>query len=304
MRAVFLGTPEAAVPSLHTLAEISHVRAVFTQPDRPRGRSRQPVATPVKTAAQVLGLDVIQPVATADLTPALAALGDFDVAVIVAYGMLIRPDALVIPRCGFVNVHFSILPRWRGAAPVQRAIEAGDPRSGVTLMQLDEGLDTGPILSTRSTAISPTETAAEVLGRLAEDGADLLRTQLSRVVSGTIVPTPQNESEASHAPKVTGRDRPLNLSATQAAVRGKVQALSPNPGATLTIDGLPHKILGALPSDARRDSAEALRFESGRLLLTVGDGVVEIVSIQPPGKRPMSGADWARGRHGSLGVVS
>lgn len=304
MRTVFLGTPETAVPALRTLTEISQVLAVFTQPDRPKGRSGKPAAPAVKDAARELGLDVVQPEGSVDVTTALTAMGEIDVAVIVAYGMLIRPEALTIPRSGFVNVHFSILPQWRGAAPVQRAIEAGDTRIGVTLMQLDAGLDTGPILSTRSTAISPAETAADVLGRLAVDGAQLLREQLTRVVAGAVVRTPQRESDASHAPKVTGRDRPIDISGNHVSVLRKIQALSPNPGATVTIDGLSHKILEAIASDAPRDTEQTLRFDSERLLLTVGDGVVELVSIQPPGKRPMSAPDWARGRRGALGVVT
>jgi methionyl-tRNA formyltransferase len=304
VKAVFLGTPEAAIPALRSLADIADVRGVFTQPDRPRGRSGTSVAPPVKAVAGDLGLEVFQPESSAEIGAALATLGELDVAVIVAYGMLIRSEALEIPRRGFVNVHFSVLPRWRGAAPVQRAMEAGDSRVGVTLMQLDEGLDTGPILSTRSTALSATETAADVLERLARDGAQLLREQLARVISGAIVPTPQVESRASHAPKVTGRDRPLDISGHHESVLWKIRALSPNPGATLTIDDISHKILQAAPFDAPRDPERTLRLENGRLLLTVGDGVVELVSIQPPGKKPMSAADWARGRHGALGVVT
>ena len=304
MKAVFLGTPEAAVPALRALTGIAQVGAVFTQPDRPRGRSGKPAPPAVKEAALELGLDVLQPESSAHVATRLADLGGIDVAVIVAYGMLIRPEALTIPRCGFVNVHFSILPRWRGAAPVQRAIEAGDTKIGVTLMQLDEGLDTGPILSTRSSAISADETAGDILERLARDGAELLGEQLGHVLSGSVIPMPQDASSASHAPKVTGRDRPLDLTGSSGAAFRKIQALSPNPGATLTIDGLPHKLLAASLSDAPSQPGQRLTFHGGRLFLTLDDGVVEILTIQPPGKRAMAGADWARGRRGALGVVT
>ena len=152
MRAVFLGTPEAAVPSLTALARVADVATVITQPDRPKGRSKRPMPPPVKQQAAELGIPVEQPATSRDIGPIMSGLGPIDVAVIVAFGMLIRPEALDLPAMGFVNVHFSILPRWRGAAPVQRAIEAGDPRTGITLMRLDEGLDTGPVYSVRSTA--------------------------------------------------------------------------------------------------------------------------------------------------------
>lgn len=307
MRTVFLGTPEAAVPSLGALASISEVLAVFTQPDRPRGRSRTPQPTPVKIAADELGLAVHQPTGSAEIAPLLERLGAIDVAVVVAYGMLIRPEALAVPRRGFVNLHFSLLPRWRGAAPVQRAIEARDPRTGVTLMQLDEGLDTGPTLVTVSTALSPHETAGEVLDRLSITGADVLGSSLAGHVEGRIVALPQRGEDATHAAKVTSGERALDLSAAGVEVVAKIHALSPGPGAHAFLDGDRFKVLRArlgAPVGSDRRIGELWQGPDGSLCVRVGDSDLELIEVQPAGKRAMAGAEWARGRQGSLGSLT
>lgn len=306
MRTVFLGTPEAAVPSLRAVASISEILAVFTQPDRPKGRSRTPQPTPVKTAARELGFEIHQPTGSAEIAGLLGGLGAIDVAVVVAYGMLIRPEALAVPRRGFVNVHFSLLPRWRGAAPVQRAIEARDARTGVTLMQLDEGLDTGPTLVTVSTALSPLETAGEVLARLADTGADVLGSSLAAHVRGRIVPLRQRDQDATHAAKVTSTERALDVAAEGAELVAKIHALSPSPGAHAILDGDRFKILrariGGRGSD--RPVGEMWQGLGGALCLRVGDSDLELIEVQPAGKRAMAGTDWARGRQGSLGSLA
>lgn len=307
MRTAFLGTPEAAVPSLRALASVSEVLAVFTQPDRPKGRSRTPQPTPVKVAAEELGLDVAQPAGSAEIASHLGRLGGIDLAVVVAYGMLIRPEALAVPRRGFVNVHFSLLPRWRGAAPVQRAIEARDPRTGVTLMQLDAGLDTGPTLVTASTSLSPGETAGELLERLAGVGADVLRRSLDAYVHGRIVPVPQSDQAATHAAKVTSGERALDLRADGVAVVSKIHALSPNPGAHAVLDGDRFKILRARvvgPADSDRRVGEMWQDRRGSLCLRAGDSDLELIEVQPAGKRAMAGTEWARGRQGALGALT
>lgn len=307
MRSVFLGTPEAAVPALGALVEISDVRAVLTQPDRPKGRSRTPTPPPVGEAAAALGLDVHQPGSSREIGPILEALGPVDVAVVVAYGMLIRSDALDVPRRGFVNLHFSVLPRWRGAAPVQRAIEAGDPRTGVTLMQLDEGLDTGPILSTLSTGFRPAETAGEVLARLARAGGRLLGSRLADHVGGRIVPVPQDGSLATHAAKISSEERRLDLTDPAERVVGKILALSPSPGAHAMVDGERFKILRARVSSeptGDRGVGEMWITGDGNLLARLPDAAVELMDVQPAGKKPMAGAVWARGRHGRLGDLT
>jgi methionyl-tRNA formyltransferase len=210
VRALFLGTPDAAVPALRALISVAEIEAVITRPDRPKGRSGSVSPPPVKEAALGAGLTVFQPPTTTELSVLLLDLPPVDVAVVVAFGMLIRPDALAVPGAGFVNVHFSVLPRWRGAAPVQRAIMAGDARTGVTLMRLDAGLDTGPILSTLTTAVAPDEDTPALTRRLAEAGGTLLAEVLSDIVEGRVVAVPQDERAASFAPRIHGDERWLD----------------------------------------------------------------------------------------------
>lgn len=295
MRTVFLGTPEAAVPSLVELARVSQVMTVMTQPDRPRGRRGSPQPSPVKEAAGELGLPVIQPVRSAEIGPALAKLGPLDVAVIVAFGMLIRPDALAVPASGFLNVHFSLLPRWRGAAPVQRAMLAGDARTGITLMQLDHGLDTGPILVSRSTAIGPDETAGEITARLSAMGASLVGRHLEAIVAGSVTPVSQPTLESTHAPKLDRHDRQFVPDADAATVRRSIMALAPSPGVTAT---LPDSTLRLLRAGVIRHGVDAppgtLALSDGRLWCAAQDGWVELVVVQPAGKRAMGGMEWAR----------
>ncbi len=303
MRTVFLGTPEAAVPSLNALEGIADVVAVLTQPDRPRGRSKRPAPPPVKQRAVDLDLPVFQPTTNRDIVPILSGLGPIDVAVIVAFGMLIRSDALTVPHRGFVNVHFSILPKWRGAAPVQRAIEAGDTRTGVTLMGLDEGLDTGPIYSIRSTALLPIETTGDVLDRLAVEGAEHLQSMLVDIVAGRAIATAQ-VGRSSHAPKITPEERLVVPDSPAEQLVRKIHALSPQPGAAALLDGERFKILRARPvDDLRATGPGALSLSDDRLVMGTGTRPIELVEVQPQGKRAMSGREWARGRHGELGVL-
>lgn len=304
MRAVFLGTPEAAVPALRALERTADVVAVITQPDRPRGRSGTPQPPPVKVAAAELGLDVRQPSHSREIASLLTDLAPVEVAVIVAFGMLIRPDALAVPGAGFVNVHFSLLPRWRGAAPVQRAMMAGDVRTGVTLMRLDEGLDTGPTLVSASTAIGAPETAGDLTARLAVIGAELLARHLPDIVADRIQAVSQPIVGVTHAPKMTGQDAWLPLDADAATVRRTVMALSPRPGASAVLEGGRFKILRAGGIDRRPVSEPgALDVVEGRLWCAASDGWVECTVVQAAGKRAMSGGEWARGRGSSPGIL-
>jgi methionyl-tRNA formyltransferase len=302
VRAVFLGTPEAAVPSLNALTRVADIAAVITRPDRPQGRSKRPIPPPVKQRAGEIGLAVVQPTTSRDIGPILTGLGPIDVAVIVAFGMLIRPDALTVPNRGFVNVHFSILPRWRGAAPVQRAIEAGDVRTGVTLMRLDQGLDTGPVYSIRSTALMPSETSGDVLDRLASEGADHLASVLGDIVSGRAVATAQ-VGRPTHAPKITSDERLLDLATPAEHLVRKINALSPNPGASAFLDGDRFKILRARQTDEQAAGPGVMSLIEGRLIMGTATRPIQLIEVQPQGKRAMSGLDWARGRHGELGVL-
>ena len=302
MRTVFLGTPAAAVPTLHALHASTDVVAVFTQPDRPRGRSGTPQASEVKLAARQLGLHVIQPERSAEIGSLLTRLGSIDVAVIVAFGMLIRPDALALPDAGFVNVHFSLLPRWRGAAPVQRAMLAGDRRSGVTLMQLDEGLDTGPTLVTLSTEIGGDETGGSVTGRLSVLGAELVRRHLTAIVAGSVTPVPQPVGGVTLAPKLDQSDRRFIPGTDADTLRRSIMAMAPAPGLTADLAGRPVKLLQA---GEVRDGTDAppgaLEVTDGRLWCSAVDGRVEIQLIQSAGRRPVTGIEWARGQALPLG---
>lgn len=304
MKAVFLGTPDVAVPSLDALNRIADIAAVVTQPDRPRGRSKKPRPPAVKERASALGIPVHQPDTSREIAPILGDVDRLDVAVIVAFGMLIRPDALAVPVRGFVNVHFSILPRWRGAAPVQRAIEAGDRVTGVTLMALDEGLDTGPIYSTRVTMLSPSETAGDIFERLSHTGARHLEQVLPSIVAGRVVPIRQNAEMATHAAKVSPDERRLDLDTSAVVLRRHIHALSPTPGAHAMLDGERFKLLRAGETALPSSSPGALSLHDGRLLMDTATTQLELTEVQPSGKRVMSGRAWAVGRRGALGTLS
>jgi methionyl-tRNA formyltransferase len=303
VRAVFLGTPAAAVPSLEALRDIAEVAAVITQPDRPRGRSKTPRAPAVKELAIALDIDVHQPESSREIAPILSTIEGLEVAVIVAFGMLIPPEALTIPPRGFVNVHFSILPRWRGAAPVQRAIQAGDPMTGVTLMALDEGLDTGPIYSTRATGLGQEETAGDVLDRLSHTGARHLREVLPMIVSGRAVATPQNDAEATHAAKLSSEERRLDLDASAPTLARTIHALSPAPGAYAMLRDERFKILRVRLSERISAAPGELELHDGGLYMGTATEALELLEVQPSGKRVMSGREWGRGRHEALGTL-
>lgn len=282
------------MPALRALHELTDVRLVVTRPDRPRGRHRRLQAPPVKETALDLGLRVAQPQGSADVAPLLAAVEPADIGVVVAFGMILSAEVLNMARRGFLNVHFSLLPRWRGAAPVERAIMAGDEVTGVTLMAMDEGLDTGNIIATRQVAIGPADTGGDMTGRLARDGADLLVANLGAWVSGEVSAVPQPGEGATYAHKITADDRRLSTQMTPSRFADTVRALAPEPGGQLVIGGEPHKLLAVTPASHHIESGEWASAD-GKPLLGLDDGAVFIDTIQPPGKRPMSGAAWLRG---------
>lgn len=302
-RIVFLGTPQAAVPTLQQLDSGFDLGLVVTQPDRPKGRSPNPVPPPVKEAATRLGLDVAQPETGAELYESIQAGGPFDVGIVVAYGRILRPELLALPSRGFLNVHFSLLPRWRGAAPVERALIAGDEMTGVTIIKLDEGLDTGPVLTAQAIDIRPTDTGGSLTDRLAALGARLLGSVLGGYIAGDIEPVPQVDDGVTYADKIISDDRPLDLSAMPDDFVNKVRALAPSPAATLEIDGDRHKILAAAKSEATPAAGTWVEHE-GMPVVSVGAGGVALVELQPPGKKPQAGADWLRGRRRSKGEVA
>jgi methionyl-tRNA formyltransferase len=297
-RAVFFGTPAAAVPALAALATVAEVSLVVTRPDRPRGRSGRPEPPPVKEAARAWGLPVSQPERAGEAIERIGRL-EPDVAVVTAFGQLLPTALLAVPRRGFVNVHFSVLPRWRGASPVVRAILAGDAETGVTLMQIDEGLDTGPILGVRATAIREGETAGLLTARLAGLGAGLLAESLDAIVSGELLPRPQSDEGATAAGRVRIEEAYVDPARHgAAAVLRAVRAFDPRPGAWSTAGGVRLKLWGAATATEEGIEAGTAILMGDRVLLGARDGVVELLEVQPAGKPRMRAADWMRGRRG------
>jgi methionyl-tRNA formyltransferase len=251
----------------------------------------------VKVEAMRRGWAVIQPVGAADIA---AVVRGADVAVVAAYGRLIPGAALAVPAAGFVNVHFSLLPRWRGASPVVRAILAGDGETGVTLMRLDEGLDTGPTLDRSRTPIYTGETTGELTRRLADIGAELLRSRLEAIVAGSLLPVPQDPAGATAAGKVTVEEAHFDPRRHRAeAVLRAVRAFNPKPGAWGFVEGSRFKVwkCRAHPEAAVPAGLAVLR--SGVVVLGVADGVVELVEVQPPGRAVMPAVAWMNGRRGT-----
>lgn len=295
-RAAFLGTPSSAVPSLAALMELVSVEFVITQPDRPKGRGRKLVASPVKLAAQEWGLPVHQPRDHAELQ-GLFAEEALDVAVVVAYGRLLKPELLATTKVGFVNVHFSLLPRWRGAAPVERAILAGDQYSGVSLMVLDEGMDTGPVFAVAETPINEYESAGQLTGRLASLGADVLRDHLDDYLHDRLLPARQMRTGATKAPRLTTKEAHLDLSLSRSDFVRSVRAFNPRPGAWLRAGGQRIKVFEVGPATPEVPPGQ-IAIINGRPVLGLYQGSIELVEIQPAGKPPISGRSWANGRRG------
>lgn len=302
IRSVFLGTPEAAVASLVGLSNVTDVLAVITRPDKPRGRSGRPMPSPAKVAAAELGIAVLQPANANDLTASLRAIGSIDLGVVTAYGMLIRPEALAIPSRGFLNVHFSLLPRWRGANPVVAALLAGDEETGLTIMHLDEGLDTGPIVAARSVVIGSDETAGELTGRLATAGAELLTDNIVDWVDGNTLTTPQPSIGATHAAKLTKADLILDLSDSAENLTRRIRALAPKPGAVLSLADLRLQVLAGR-SIGRNAPPGQIDVVDDRVLVGTSKGTLELLIVQPPDKRPMAAAAWMRGLRTPPGVI-
>lgn len=295
-RLAFLGTPEAAVPSLTRLSETVEVALVVTRPDRPRGRSAKPQPPPVKEAGEALGLEVAQPSNAEELAVVLASCGPLDVGVVVAFGRILAPSVLALPALGMLNVHFSLLPRWRGAAPVERALMAGDTMTGVTIIKLNEGLDTGPVLTAQAVDIHPTEDAGSLTHRLAELGSRLLTATLDDYLKGHLLPVDQVEDGATYADKITADDRLLDTESTASNLINRVRALAPSPGARMILDGEMHKVLGAARHPGAPPPGKWEDIEGVPVISCRGEGV-EITRIQSPGRSAQAGDAWVRGRH-------
>jgi methionyl-tRNA formyltransferase len=304
MRLVFAGTPAVAVPSLEVLAASGHeVAGVVTRLDAPLGRKRVLTPSPVAEAAASLGIDVIKANRLDDAATAQVAALDADLGVIVAYGGLVREPLLSTPRLGWINLHFSLLPRWRGAAPVQWSIIAGDTVSGATVFQLVPGLDAGPVFSTTTTSIAPHETAGDLLGRLAVSGAEQLADTVDGIGSGRLSAVEQS-AEVTLAPKLGLEDARLDFSRDLDTVYRRFRGVTPEPGAFFEIGGMRVKVLEAAPADDRPALAQGALDISGRsLLIGTATAPLELVTVQPAGKKPMAAADWWRGAGAGLGGV-
>ena len=298
MRVVFFGTPDFAVPSLGALVgEGFDVVAVVTQPDRPQGRSRsRPLPPPVKVAAQAEELPIFQPEKPTD-GALLLRLRDLrpDVGVVVAYGHILKADLLELPARGMVNVHPSLLPELRGPAPIEWAVINGLEKTGVTIMQMDAGMDTGPILHQISHAIDPDVTGGELSEHLAEMGAQALVETLALLESDALRPVPQDHSRATYAPKLTREIARIDWTKDATAIARLIRGLDPRPGAWTELDGAELKLFGARVADGPGQAGEALTAD-GRLLIAAGSGgAVEVEEVQPAGKARMGADDWLRG---------
>ncbi|MGW8721006.1 methionyl-tRNA formyltransferase [Streptomyces althioticus] len=299
MKLVFAGTPEVAVPALDALlASGRHeVAAVVTRPDAPAGRGRRLVASPIAERAEEAGIEVLKPVRPKE-TDFLERLREIapDCCPVVAYGALLPRVALDIPAHGWVNLHFSLLPAWRGAAPVQHAIMAGDEITGASTFLIEEGLDSGPVYGTVTEEIRPTDTSGDLLTRLAFAGAGLLAATMDGIEDGTLKAVPQPAEGVSLAPKVNVEDARVDWGTPALRVDRVVRGCTPAPGAWTTFRGERLKIVQARPVPERTDLTPG-QLSAGKNNVHVGTGsyAVELLWVQPQGKKPMRGADWARG---------
>ena len=298
MRLVFAGTPTAAVPSLRALLDSDRheVVAVVTRPAAGAGRGRQPVASPIEELARERGVDVLTPARVSDhgFLAQLTQLAP-DCCPVVAYGALLPPAALTVPAHGWVNLHFSLLPAWRGAAPVQRAILAGDEITGASTFQIEAGLDTGPVFGVVTEAIAPTDTAGDLLARLATSGANLLLATMDGIADGTLVARAQPADGVSVAAKLTVEDGRIDWTAPAFAIDRRARACTPAPGAWTVFRGDRLKLGPVRPVDGDAIAPAQLVIERTRVLVGTGTGPVELALVQPAGKRMTPAADWARG---------
>jgi len=303
MRIVFAGTPAVAIPSLEAVAARHEVVAVVTREDAPLGRKRVLTPSPVAEAAARLGLDVIKANRLREeVTERIRALQP-DLGVVVAYGGLVREPLLSLPRLGWVNLHFSLLPRWRGAAPVQHAVIAGDTETGAAVFRLVPELDAGDVYAELRRPIGPDETAGELLDALAADGAALLADTTDALAAGTAVAVPQ-QGEVTLAPKLSLDDARLDLTEPAERVYARLRGVTPEPGAFVLLGGERFKL-----HSARRTSGEpplapgAVEQRDRRVLVGTGTDPLELVTVQPAGKRAMPAADWLRGAAATTRLV-
>jgi methionyl-tRNA formyltransferase len=312
LRVAFAGTPEFALPALEALLERHRVVGVLTQPDRPSGRGRRIEPGPVKRAALAHGLPVVQPETLAS-EAARAPLEAWDpqALVVVAYGLILPREVLALPPLGCLNIHASLLPRWRGAAPIERAILAGDTETGVTIMQMDAGLDTGPVLLERRLAVSRSHTAGSLRQELSRLGAAALLEALEGLEAGTLKAAPQRAEGVTHAAKITKAEARIDWRRAATDIERQIRAFNPRPVAETVLDGEPLRILDGRaedPCEAPDHSSNELELDAKRhepgaiiavlddfVLVQCGKGRLRVLEVQRPGRRRVSARDYAHG---------
>lgn len=299
MRIVFAGTPTAALPSLQRFIDSPHheVVAVITRPDAVAGRRGKPAPSPVAQLALDAGIPVLRPQRpnSAEFIAELTAIAP-DCCAVVAYGALLSEEMLAVPAHGWVNLHFSLLPAWRGAAPVQAAIAAGDSVTGATTFRIELALDSGPIFGVVTETIRPGDTSGELLDRLALSGGALLDATLDGIADGTLIPVAQPHGGVSIAPKVSVDQARIRWDLPAHVIERRIRAMTPNPGAWTMIGDMRIKV-GPVSIEESGDAVEpgVIVAERARVLIGTGSVPVQLGQLQPPGKKPMAAADWARG---------
>ncbi|POX35978.1 methionyl-tRNA formyltransferase [Streptomyces sp. Ru73] len=299
MRLVFAGTPEVALPALDALiaSDRHEVVAVVTRPDAPAGRGRRLVASPVAQRAEEAGIEVLKPARPRD-EDFLARLREIapDCCPVVAYGALLPKAALEIPAHGWVNLHFSLLPAWRGAAPVQHAVLAGDEVTGASTFRIEEGLDSGPVYGVLTEEVRPTDTSGDLLTRLAFAGAGLLAATMDGIEDGTLKAVPQPAEGVTLAPKIEVEDAKIDWTAPALRVDRVVRGCAPAPGAWTLFRGERLKVMSVTPLPDRTDLAPGeIAATKKAVFVGTGSHAVQLQWVQPQGKKPMAAADWARG---------
>lgn len=306
MRVVFMGTPDFCVPMLQDLVSAGHeICLVVTQPDRPKGRSQKPQPPPVKVCANELGLEVLQP-SRMDEPGVMEALqgAAADVMAVAAFGHILKKDILCLPRLGCVNAHASLLPRFRGAAPIQWVIASGDEVTGVSTMLMDEGVDTGDILLAREVAIGPDDTGGSLHDKLSPVAAELMVETLAGLEAGSLKPVPQDESRATYAPMLNKKHGRIDWSFPAGELALRVRAFDPWPGTFTFYQGKQIKIIkaGSEDENSKKNPGEIIRADTDGIIVACGEGALRVLELQPPGKRKMTVGEYLAGHAMEIGA--